>query len=126
MLRNKNRIRIAALVLILLFALSAVACTKTTAKVRTPVTPDKDPTVIVVDKSFTDDLLKEKGVAGGQIYLQNGSVIGVILAAKDADEKDIEKIADKYSKEMKSTYKDMKVNFQALKDGKNIVNINLD
>ena len=124
MFRNKSRIRIVALILVLLFALSAVACTGT--KARTAVTPDKDPKIVVVDKSFTADLLKEKGVEGGQIYVQNNTAVGVILAAKDADEAAVKAIATKYANEMKKTYKDMKVNFQVIKDGKNIVNINLD
>ena len=124
MLRNKNKIRVAALMLVLIFVLSAVACTGT--KARTAVTPDKDPKIVVVDKSFTEDLLKEKGVEGGQIYVQNNTAVGVILAAKDADEAAVKAIATKYANEMKKTYKDMKVNFQIIKDGKNIVNINLD
>ena len=123
MKKRKSHLKMLSLLLILVLSLSTVACS---TKARTAVTPDKDPSVVVVDKSFTDDLLKEKGVVGGQIYLQNGTVVGVILADKAANAKDIEAIATKYSKEMKSTYKTMKVNVQAVQDGKNVANITLD
>jgi len=75
---------------------------------------------------FTEDLKKESGVLDGQIYIQNGVVIGAMIIKDNVSDKDAKSIADNYAKKLKKTYKDMKVNVQAVRGGKNIVNIILD
>lgn len=84
---------------------------------------DKDPKKIVVDKNYTDDLKKENGVQDGQVYVQNGMAIGTVMLKDNVSDADAKALAEKYAKKLKKSYKDMKVNVQAVKGGKNIANI---
>ncbi len=87
------------------------------------VKPDKNPKKIVVDKNYTADLKKENGVQGGQVYVQNNMAIATMVLKDNVSDSDAKKLADKYAVELKKAYKDMKVNVQAVRKGKNIVNI---
>ena len=42
---------------------------------------------------------------------------------KKVSDKDAKKLAEKYAEELKDEYKDLKVNVQAVRDGKNVANI---
>lgn len=114
--------RILSLLLMLTLVLSLVACsTKHEA-----VIPDKDITKIVIDTKYTEDLKKETGVQEGQIYIQNGMAIATIILNDKISDEDAKKLAEKYAADLKKTYRDMKVNVQAVKNGKNIANITLE
>lgn len=45
---------------------------------------------------------------------------------KKASDTEAKKLAEKYAKELKEEYKDMKVNVQAVRGGKNVANITVD
>ncbi len=77
----------------------------------------KDQTESIQDTNYTEDLKKEDIVEDGQVYIEDGIVIGVMVIKKDADEEEAKDLAEKYAKDLKATYKDKKVNVQAVKDG---------
>lgn len=87
------------------------------------VKPDKNPKKIVVDKNYTADLKKESGVQAGQVYVQNGMVMATMILKDNVSDKAAKQLVDKYAKELKKAYKNMKVNAQAVRKGKNIANI---
>jgi ABC-type phosphate transport system substrate-binding protein len=114
--------KLITLLLMLTMLLSLVACsTKHEA-----VVPDKDPTKTVEDKSYTEDIEKEKGVQAGKVYIQDGTAIGTMIIKDSFSDADAKKLAEKYAAQLKETYKDMKINVQAVKGGKNIANITLE
>jgi ABC-type phosphate transport system substrate-binding protein len=90
------------------------------------VKADKNPQKIVQDKNYTADLKNEKDVQAGQVYVQNGTAIGTMIIKKGVSDADVKKLAEKYAKELKETYKDLKVNVQAVEDGKNVADITLN
>ena len=49
--------------------------------------------------------------------------IGTLILDKKVSNKDAKKLAEKYAEELKDEYKDLKVNVQAVRDGKNVANI---
>ena len=121
---NKRRVtaRIVSLLLMLVLAISLVACgTKHEA-----VKPDKDSTKIVTDKNYTESIKKEVGVQAGQVYVKNGVVSSTMVLKDTVSDADAKKLANKYATELKKTYKDMKINVQAVKKGKNVANITLE
>jgi len=113
---RKVSAKLVVILMLLLFTLSLAACeTKYQA-----VKPDKDPTKIVVDKNYTADLTKEKGIQNGQVYIQNGMAFATMFFKKDVSDKNVKTIDFKYAQELKITYKDMKVNVQGFRGGKNV------
>ena len=113
---RKVSAKLVVILMLLLFTLSLAACeTKYQA-----VKPDKDPTKIVVDKNYTADLTKEKGIQNGQVYIQNGTTFATMFFKKDVSDKNVKTIDFKYAQELKITYKDMKVNVQGFRGGKNV------
>ena len=113
---RKVSAKLVVILMLLLFTLSLAACeTKYQA-----VKPDKDPTKIVVDKNYTADLTKEKGIQNGQVYIQNGTAFATMFFKKDVSDKNVKTIDFKYAQELKITYKDMKVNVQGFRGGKNV------
>lgn len=120
MMTKKVATKIFTLPLIIMIILSLSGCgTKHEA-----VKQDKDPKKTVVDRNYTNDFKKEKGVQAGQVYVQNGVAIATIIVKNDVSDSDAKALATKYSKDLKNTYKGMKVNVQVIKNGKNIVNMN--
>lgn len=121
----KKKIEVTKLVtvaILMSLMLSFVACgTKYEA-----VKPDKDPLKVVEDKNYTEDLNKEKGIQTGQVYIQNETVIGTMVFKEDVSDEQAKKLAEKYASEIKKTYIDMKINVQAVKNGRNIANITLE
>ena len=81
---------------------------------------------IVQDENYTTDLKKEKEIKDGQVYIQNDTVMCVMIINDDVKEADAKELLNKYAKELKEKYKDMPVNAQAVLNGKNIGNIILD
>lgn len=80
----------------------------------------------VQNKELTKKVKEEKGVLNGQVYTQNGMAVGTLVLDKKVSDADAKKLAEKYAKELKEEYKDMKVNVQAVRDGKNVANITLE
>jgi len=78
------------------------------------------------NKELTKKVKEEKGVLNGQVYTQNGVAVGTLVLDKKVSDADAKKLAEKYAKELKEEYKDMKVNVQAVRDGKNVANITLE
>ncbi|OXB93016.1 hypothetical protein [Parageobacillus galactosidasius] len=80
----------------------------------------------VQNKELTKKAKEEKGVLNGQVYTQNGMAVGTLVLDKKVSDADAKKLAEKYAKELKEEYKNMKVNVQAVRGGKNVANITLD
>jgi predicted small lipoprotein YifL len=119
----KNIIKkISTLLLMITLIVSLSAC----GAKHEAVKPDKDPKKIVVDKNYTEDLKKESGVQAGQVYVQNGMAIGTMILKDSVSDADAKALANKYAKELKKTYKDMKVNVQVVKKGKNVANVTFE
>lgn len=119
----KNMIkRISTALLMIILTASLGAC----GAKHEAVKPDKDPKKVVVDKNYTEDLKKENGVQNAQVYVQNNMAIGTMILKDSVSDADAKALANKYAKELKKTYKDMKSNVQAVKKGKNVANITLD
>ncbi|MHB7980427.1 hypothetical protein CF067_14420 [Clostridium sporogenes] len=110
-----------ALMIVLTVLLSLVACGNSSK--HETVKPDKDPKKIVQDKNYTKDLTKDKKVKDGQVYIQNNTVVCVMIIKDDVKEADAKELLNKYAKELKKSYKDMPVNAQAVLKGKNIGNV---
>jgi PBP1b-binding outer membrane lipoprotein LpoB len=81
---------------------------------------------LVQNKELTKKVKEEEGVLDGQVYTQDGMAVGTLVLDKKVSDADAKKLAEKYSKELKEEYKDMKVNVQAVRDGKNVANITLE
>ncbi|MBD5638780.1 hypothetical protein HYI18_09290 [Clostridium botulinum] len=112
-----------ALMIVLTVVLSLVACGNSSK--HEAVKPDKDPKKIVQDKNYTKDLTKDKKVKDGQVYIQNNTVVCIMIIKDDVKEADAKELLNKYAKELKKSYKDMPVNAQAVLKGKNIGNVAL-
>jgi PBP1b-binding outer membrane lipoprotein LpoB len=78
------------------------------------------------NKEMTKKVKEEKGVLNGQVYTQNGMAVGTLVLDKEVSDADAKKLAEKYAKELKEEYKNMKVNVQAVRAGKNVANITLE
>jgi PBP1b-binding outer membrane lipoprotein LpoB len=78
------------------------------------------------NKELTKKVKEEEGVLNGQVYTQNGMAVGTLVLDKKVSDADAKKLAEKYAKEIKEEYKNMKVNVQAVRGGKNVANITLD
>lgn len=75
------------------------------------------------NKELTKQVKQEKGVIDGQVYEQDGMAIGTLLLEKKVSDKDAKRLAEKYADELKKEYKDLVINVQAVRDGKNVANI---
>ncbi|NNU92439.1 hypothetical protein ETC01_03725 [Geobacillus sp. NFOSA3] len=78
------------------------------------------------NKELTKKVKEEEGVLDGQVYTQNDVAVGTLVLDKKVSDADAKKLAEKYAKELKEEYKDMKVNVQAVRGGKNVANITLE
>jgi PBP1b-binding outer membrane lipoprotein LpoB len=78
------------------------------------------------NKELTKEINEEKGVIAGQAYVKNDIAYGAIVLDKKVSDDDAKKLAEKYAKELKKEYKDMKVNVQAVCDGKNVAGVILE
>ncbi|MGH4139590.1 hypothetical protein [Clostridium sp.] len=79
------------------------------------VKPDKDPTKIVVDENYTKDVKKEKEVQSGQVYLQNGMIIGTMIVKEDVSDKDAKSLVAKYTTKLNKPYNGGKIIVKAVK-----------
>lgn len=75
------------------------------------------------DKELTEKIANEKGVIGGQVYVQDGTAIGTLILDKSVSDEDGKELAERYADEIKETYNDLPVNVQVVKDGENIASI---
>lgn len=89
-------------------------------------TQSKEAPKIVEDKKGTEKLKENKELMDGKVYTQNGYAIATMIIKDDVSEKDAKALAEEYAKKLKKQYSDMKVNVQAVKNGKNIANITID
>jgi hypothetical protein len=99
-----------------------------TAKPSTPIATPIPPEVVkklkvVPNKNLTLTLKKEKHVVDGQIYVQNGMTIGVIIMDKGATVSYAKTIGQKYLKLIKKKYKNTRISIQIVSGGKNLYNI---
>lgn len=78
------------------------------------------------DTKKTEQLKKEKEILNGQVYIRNNMVTVTMVIKDNVSEADAKALADKYAKELKKSYKDMKVNVQAVQKGKNIADITIE
>jgi len=78
------------------------------------------------NEALTKKIQDEEGVAGGRVYEQNGTAIGILMIEKEVNDVDTKKLAERYADEIKKEYKDLPVNVQAIRDGENVANIQLD
>lgn len=113
---RKVSAKLVVILMLLLFTLSLAACETRYKAVK----PDKDPTKIVVDKNYTADLKKEKEIQNGQVYIQNETAFATMFFKNSISDKDVKAIDFKYAQGLKKTYKDMKVNVQGFRGGKNV------
>ncbi|EMI10428.1 hypothetical protein [Anoxybacillus gonensis] len=108
--------------------LLAVGCT--TNEENKASEPKKEETTttneLKQNKELTKKVKEEDGVLDGQVYTQNGMALGTLVLDKKVSDADAKKLAQKYAKELKEEYKGMKVNVQAVRDGKNVANITVD
>ena len=75
------------------------------------------------NEELTKQVNEEEGVLDGQVYEQGGMAIGTLVLDKKVSNEEAKKLAEKYAEELKDKYKDLKVNVQAVRDGKNVANI---
>lgn len=80
-------------------------------------------TVKTLEEQLTEKLLKEEGVSTGRIYIQDNIVYCAINIKADSNTEHAKKLAQQYANELKETYKDKKINVQAVQKDKNIANI---
>lgn len=114
--------RILAVLVLLIVAISLSACGKKYRAVK----PDKDPTKLVQDKNYTEDLKKEKEISNGQVYVQNNTVIATMIIKDGVKKEEAKALAEKYANNLKKTYKGMPINVQAVQNGNNVANITLN
>lgn len=111
-----------------LLVLSLTACIE--ENTEEPIVKDEQQTEstqkIIQNEELTNSILGEESVIAGQVYEQNGLVIGTLLLVATVTDEDGKKIAEKYANELKKEYNDFPVNVQAVRDGENIANISLD
>ncbi|MEA4826333.1 MAG: hypothetical protein VB130_06835 [Clostridium sp.] len=114
--------RILAVLVLLIVSISLSACGKKYKAVK----PDKDPTKLVQDKNYTEDLKKEKEISNGQVYVQNNTVIATMIIKDGVKKEEAKALAEKYANNLKKTYKGMPINVQAVQNGNNVANITLN
>jgi hypothetical protein len=78
------------------------------------------------NKELTKKITNEKGVIGGQVYEQNGTANGTLVLEKKISDKEAKALAERYADEIKKEYKDLPVNVQAVRDGKNVASVQLE
>ncbi|MBC2580179.1 hypothetical protein [Clostridium sp. DJ247] len=81
---------------------------------------------IAQDTKKTEELKKEKEIYNGQVYVQNNVAIATMLIKDGVSEQEAKALAEKYAKQLKVQYNNMKVNVQAVQNGKNIANITIE
>ncbi|OLN24128.1 hypothetical protein BTO30_01570 [Domibacillus antri] len=93
-------------------------------------TPEETQQETAPDVEQNEDLTKavkdEDGVMDGQVYEQDGSAIGTLLLDKEVKDADAKALAEKYAEEIKQEYPELPVNVQAVRNGKNVANIQLE
>jgi PBP1b-binding outer membrane lipoprotein LpoB len=78
------------------------------------------------NKDLTKKISDEKGVVGGQVYEQDGTAVGTLVLDKKVTDKEAKELAEHYADEIKKEYKNLPVNVQAVRDGKNVASVQLE
>lgn len=86
----------------------------------------KEEQKVIQDAKKTEELKKEKEIYNGQVYVQNNMAVATMLIKDGVSETDAKALAEKYAKQLKEQYKDMRINVQAVQGGKNIANITIE
>lgn len=87
---------------------------------------EEDKNKIVKEEDFTEKIKKEDVVADGQVYFQGEYVVATMVVKDGANEEEVKRKADQYAKDLKKKYRDKKVNVQAVGNGKNIANVEIE
>ena len=72
---------------------------------------------IEVNEELTKALENEKSVSKGNVYEKDNIIYGTFILEEQTAEEDITKLIDKYTNELKDTYKDQKINVMAVQGG---------
>lgn len=94
-------------------------------KVETP-NINNDTSNKVEDKKYTEELQSEKEVQGGQVYIQDESIIATMIIKDSINDDNAKKLAEEYAQKLKVEYPGKKINVQAVKSTHNIANIIID
>lgn len=78
------------------------------------------------NKDLTKKITDEKGVIAGQVYEQNGKAVGTLVLDSEVSDKEAKDLAKRYATQIKNEYKNLPVNVQAVKDGKNVADVTID
>lgn len=98
---------------------------KNNAQTQNSKSQSKDEPNINEDKKATEELKKNKEVSNGKIYTVKDTAIATMIIKDKVSVDDAKKLADNYAKQLKKQYPNMKVNVQAVQDGKNIANVTI-
>lgn len=115
-------------ILVTLLTAMLVACNDETAKESEPNDQQQTETTQEIEQNeeLTKSILEEEGIIAGQAYKQDELAVGTLSLESHVSNEDAKKLAEKYADELKKKYKDLPVNVQVVRDGKNVVDINLD
>ena len=69
------------------------------------------------NEDLTKKLEGEKEVAKGNVYEKDDVVYSTFIVNEGTKEKEVTELVDKYAKQLQESYKDKKINVQAVKDG---------
>lgn len=128
---RKSLRKFALLSLTIIISLSFVACSSwskdnASEKKQTQNVQNEDKELkINEDKKSTEKLKEKKEVLTGKVYTQDGNAIATIIIKDDVSESDAKALAEEYARQLKKQYSNMKVNVQAVKNGKSIADITL-
>jgi PBP1b-binding outer membrane lipoprotein LpoB len=122
----KLKIIISILTSLVLLAGCSSAEEKTSKEPKQEQSKKIDPNKSEQNKELTNKVNEEKGVIGGQVYTQENTAICTLVLEKKVNNNEANKLAEKYAEELKKEYKDMRINVQAVRDGKNVANITKD
>jgi hypothetical protein len=78
------------------------------------------------DKDLTEKLTKEKEILGGQVYVQDKTVIVAMNIKPGIAKTDADNLAARYMRELKQKYQGKVINVQAVQNKQNIVNLLYD
>jgi len=77
---------------------------------------------LIKNKELTNQIKKENGLYGGQVYVQNNYAIATMVVKKGVKRDRIKSLVNEYSEKLKNEYKGKNINIQAVQNGKNMEN----
>jgi len=69
--------------------------------------------------------LSDPGVISGRVHIENGRAVGTLLLDKDIDDKEANRLAQRYAIEIKEVYKRYPANVHVVQEGRNQFTIEL-